>query len=305
VRITVPSFAKTNWSLQVLGKRSDGYHEVLTVLQSLDFSDTISFEIPCDNIVLEVEGRKLTSGSDNLVLVAAALLRKCTKSEQGARIRLTKNIPIGAGLGGGSSNAAMTLIALNQLWDCGLSRMRLLELASELGSDVPFFIIGGTALGRGRGELITPFPALSREFSVLIYYPRFEVSAANSYSGLQDLPHKLTRQDLNTTIRRFHEVLEARNWNILRNELEGPVFSRFPWLAEKKKELFDAGCEFGMLSGSGSALFGVSSGDSLQDAKQRLAESGDADVILCKTLSRNRYVESLQQAGILTDLFSL
>ena len=305
MRITVPSFAKTNWSLQVLGRRSDGYHELLTVLQSLDFSDTISFEIPRDKTVLEVEGRKLTSGPDNLVLIAASLLKKCTKVEEGVRIRLSKNIPIGAGLGGGSSNAALTLLALNQLWGCGLSRRELLELASELGSDVSFFMTGGTALAWGRGEQVAPLPELSRELSVLVYYPRFEVSAANSYSGLQDLPDKLTRPDLNTTIRRFHEVLEARNWSILRNELEGPVFSRYPLLARKKRELIDAGCEFGMLSGSGSALFGVSSGGSLEAAKERLAESGDADVILCKTLSRKGYVERLQRAGILADLFSL
>jgi len=159
-------------------------------------------------------------------------------------------------------------------------------------------------LGWGRGEQIYPFPDFLKEFSVLIYYPRFQVSAAEAYAGFDSQPVKLTRPDLDTTIRRFREVLEVGDWSALRNDLEGPVFSRYPLLAEKKRELLAAGCEFGMLSGSGSALFGISSASSLEEAQDRLAEPGEGDVILCRTLSRTRYFDRLVKAGICMDLLS-
>lgn len=304
LRITIPSFSKTNWSLEILGKRSDGFHELLTVLQTLDFGDEISLETPSEGITLVTEGREVTGGADNLVFKAACLLKERIGTNQGVHVKLTKRIPVGAGLGGGSSNAAMTLVALNQLWDCRLTRRKLLELAAKLGSDVPFFLTGGTGLGWGRGEEVSPLPDLPEEFSVLIYYPRFQVSAADAYAGLRDLPGKLTRPDLDTTIRRFREALEAGNWSAMGNDLEDPVFSFYPMLAEKKRKIL-AECEFGMLSGSGSALVGISAADSLEEARKRLGEAADADIILCRTLSRKEYFDSLKEAGIHTELFSV
>jgi len=303
VRVTVPSFAKTNLSLEILGRRSDGFHELLTVLQTLDYSDELSFEVPADEIALSIAGRDVASGRDNLIWAAAHLIKERCHIDQGVQIGLKKHIPVGAGLGGGSSNAAVTLIALNQLWNCELTRSDLVQLASQLGSDVPFFLTGGTGLGWGRGEQICSLPEMAREFSMLVYYPRFQVSAAEAYSELGDLPVQLTRPDLNTTIRRFREVLEAGDWSILRNDLEEAVFSRYPLLAARKRALLAAGCEFGMLSGSGSALIGISTAGSLEHAKEHLQESGDADIILCGTLSRQEYLDRLRKAGVRTDLF--
>jgi 4-diphosphocytidyl-2-C-methyl-D-erythritol kinase len=304
VKLTVPSFAKTNWTLEILGKRSDGFHELLTLLQTLDLRDHLSFEVPRGNITLATEGRKVTNEADNLIQTAAHFIKEKAGTDQGVHIELSKRIPVGSGLGGGSSNAAITLLALNQLWECQLSLYELLQMAGEIGSDVPFFLTGGTGLGSGRGERVHLLPDLSREFSVLLYCPRFQVPAAEAYAGLKMRPGKLTRPELNTTIRRFQEVLEAGNWNILRNDLEGPVFSRYPLLAEKKRELLAAGCEFGMLSGSGSALVGISSSDSLRMAKEKLVVSDDAEIILCRTLSRKQYFDRLKKAGIQVDRFS-
>ncbi|MGW8182052.1 MAG: 4-(cytidine 5'-diphospho)-2-C-methyl-D-erythritol kinase, partial [bacterium] len=212
-------------SLEILGRRSDGFHELITVLQTLDYSDELSFEIPSDEINLSIAGRDVARGKDNLICAAALLIKEQCRVDQGVRISLKKHIPVGAGLGGGSSNAAVTLIALNQLWNCQLTRSDLVQLASRLGSDVPFFLNGGTGLGWGRGEQICSLPEMAREFSVLVYYPRFQVSAAEAYSKIGDLSDRLTRPDLDTTIRRFHEVLEAGDWSILRNDLEEAVFS--------------------------------------------------------------------------------
>jgi len=302
VRITVPSFSKTNWLLQILGRRSDGYHELLTVLQTLDYSDDLVFEVPHSEIQLSTEGREVAGGEENLVQIAARLLKRECGTAQGVRITLTKRIPVGAGLGGGSSNAAMALLVLNQLWSCGLTKNRLLQLARRLGSDVPFFLTGGTAIGWGRGEQITPLADLSREFWILVYYPRFQISTAEAYSRVRNLPGKLTRPPLGTTIRRFQKALDAGSWSVLRNDLEGPVFLHCPLLAQKKRELLSAGCEFGMLSGSGSALIGVSSSGSLERVEDRLRECGNADVFVCRTLSRKRYFDSLKRAGVHTDL---
>ena len=298
MKITVPSFSKINWTLEILGKRCDGFHELLTVLQTLDFGDRISFEVECRDITLKTQGREISCGPDNLVHKAARLVKERAEIDRGAQITLTKRTPIGAGLGGGSSNAAITLLALNRLWDCRLTETDLLKLAIRLGSDVPFFLTGGTALGLGRGEQISVLPDLKREFAVLVYYPLFPVSAAEAYAAVRDLPDKLTRPDLDTTIRRFHEVLETGNWSTLRNDLERPIFSRYPVLARVKQDLIEAGCEFGMLSGSGSALFGISSANRLESAKEKLAESGDADIILCHTISRKKYADSLNRAGL-------
>jgi 4-diphosphocytidyl-2-C-methyl-D-erythritol kinase len=160
------AYAKINITFEVLGRRQDGYHDVSTILQTIDLKDTIEFEldsslnIDCDNVELR--------SSDNLVLKAASLLRQETGYKGGAAISLKKCIPLAAGLGGGSSDAAATLHALNKLWKLKLSIESLVELAAALGSDVPYFLHGGTALAEGRGERITPLPPLPQSWVVLL-----------------------------------------------------------------------------------------------------------------------------------------
>lgn len=176
--ITVSAYAKVNLTLEVLGKRADGYHKVATVLQEIELKDTLSFErhrgiiINCDYPDLAFPG---PSGkhkkSPNLVLEAAKLLQQVTGSRKGAAISIKKGIPIAAGLGGGASDAAATLRALNDLWELELPLDQLLQLASRLGSDIPFFLYGGTALGEGRGEGVSPLPTFPPSWVVLFRPP--------------------------------------------------------------------------------------------------------------------------------------
>ncbi|MDR9459028.1 MAG: 4-(cytidine 5'-diphospho)-2-C-methyl-D-erythritol kinase [Dehalococcoidia bacterium] len=196
--ITLSAYAKVNLTLEVLGKRTDGYHEVTTVLQEIELKDTLSFEkhrgviIDCDYPDLAYprpsgkhkKNRSFTEPgernratqkkhkkSPNLVLEAAKLLQEVTGSRKGAAISINKGIPISAGLGGGASDAAATLRALNDLWELELPLDQLLQLASRLGSDIPFFLYGGTTLGEGRGERVSPLPTFPPSWVVLFRPP--------------------------------------------------------------------------------------------------------------------------------------
>jgi 4-diphosphocytidyl-2-C-methyl-D-erythritol kinase len=302
VRVTVPSFAKINWFLKICGRRSDGFHELRTLFQTLDLYDEISFELSSSGIELVTTGREVVGGDENLISRAARLMRDRARPSGGVRIHLKKRVPVGGGLGGGSSNAAVTLMVLNEIWKSALTVAELQELATELGSDVPFFLHGGLAFGWGRGERILPLSDRGVEIPVLLLYPRFQVSAAEAYSLLRAPPLQnqdvLTRGGLNTTIRRFRETVKTSKWASLENELEGPVSARYPVLAGWKLFLLDAGCDSVMLSGSGSTLFGVGSAGSLEAAAESCAKLEDIEALLCRTLSRKHYAERLARAGI-------
>ena len=158
VAIRAWAYAKINLTLEVLGRRADGYHEVMTILQTIDLADRLDV-LSAESLSVECDEPSL-SGEANLVWQAAVTLAKSRNIAPKARIIIRKRIPVGMGLGGGSSDAAAALVALNQLWELRLPDAELAKLAAELGSDVPFFLFGGTALGRGRGEQISPLPAL-------------------------------------------------------------------------------------------------------------------------------------------------
>ena len=167
--ITLGAPAKVNLTLEVLGKRSDGYHEVRTLMQAIDLCDLLTFE-PADGITLKCAEPELSS-PDNLVMRAARLLAERSGRCAGASITLEKHIPVAAGLGGGSSDAAATLMGLNLLWSLAFSKRDLFALAGQLGSDVPFFLYQGTALAEGRGERTTPLPDLSDYWLVIAVPP--------------------------------------------------------------------------------------------------------------------------------------
>ncbi len=163
--LSVTSFAKINRTLSVLGKRKDGFHEIDTVFQTVDLTEEIEFFLEGEEgsgapaaVSLNIEGADLPADDSNLILRAAHALRERVGKRRGARIHLSKKIPIGGGLGGGSSNAAATLRALCELWNLQLPAADLMAIAASLGSDVPFFLLGGRARGRGRGEVLTPLP---------------------------------------------------------------------------------------------------------------------------------------------------
>ena len=305
-RLSVPSFAKINWTLRILGQRSDGYQQIRTIYQTVDLSEELVFETTSNRgIELEVEGRKVAPGEDNLLYQTADLLRKTAGSQAGIRIKLQKKIPVGAGLGGGSSNAALALLALNQLWDCRIGGKELVELAGRLGSDVPFFLVGGTALGWGRGTEVVPLPDLPQEKSLLLLYPHLEISTSEAYSlgkwGTYGETRILTREWAETTMRDLLRALGPKGdgWSFLENDFENVIFAHYPVLTKAREALKKAGCERVMLCGSGSTLLGFGSDQQVKEAAAVITREGVGDTFLCRTLSRKQYRQVLMNSGLL------
>ncbi len=302
--LVLPSFAKVNWLLKVLGKRRDGYHEVVTVYQTINLCDEIFFELAPKSIRLYIEGRKVSSGQDNLLHRAACLLREAKGIRAGIQIRLRKNIPVCAGLGGGSSNAAMALLAINQLWGCNFRRQDLAKMGAELGSDVPFFLSGGTALGVGRGEKLHHFPDTLGTRHLVLVYPRLEIPTSQAYS-VGDRQHWnrsriLTSERMDTTILRFREVLKRKTslGTNLENDFEGPLLDKYPVLAKTKQILEEAGCKKVMLCGSGSTLMGLNEPFEVDRVMEAVLDSDVGEVFYQQTLSRKRYREILTRSGL-------
>lgn len=249
--------AKINWLLHVLGKRDDGYHEVLSLMQKVDLSDKLSFEpLSADDIILESDVP--VPKNENLVYRAALLLKKETGCKSGARIKLQKLIPMAAGLGGGSSDAACTLSSLNEVWGLKLTPAGLKELGAKLGSDVPFFLDGSGAIATGRGEIIEYAP-LGGPFFILIVKPSFGVSTPWAYSLLKDYTG-LTKARENIKI--FIRALREGDFSALTglgrvNDLEPGVLRACPEIERIKTALREKGAVFSSMSGSGSAVFGL------------------------------------------------
>lgn len=303
LRIRIPSFSKINLWLEILGRRPDGYHQIRTVFQGLDLHDVIDLEIRDEEgIELEVEGRIVPRGAENLVVQAAGLFLERTGHRAGLRILLRKQIPIGAGLGGGSSNAAATLAGVNALAGDILSRKELAAMAGLIGSDVPFFLWGGTALGLGRGEEVQPLPDLPSDSAILLVWPGFQVPTAQAYRALQapswEAPGDLTSEDPGTTIREFFSTRNSGRWGALRNDLEFPVTSLYPELDRLRQLLLECGCGQAMLAGSGSTVFGMGDPSILRKAAERCRDAGWKDTFLCRPLSREEYCRRWAAAGI-------
>jgi 4-diphosphocytidyl-2-C-methyl-D-erythritol kinase len=254
-RAAVPSFAKVNLSLKVLGKRADGYHELRTVFQTVALHDRIEFEFTPARRGLAIELDDALAIPDNLVMRAARLFCETLGVRGRLRMRLEKRIPMGAGLGGGSSNAAAVLLALGALAGRRADMDMLHRMAEALGSDVPFFLHGGTALGLGRGEELYPLPE-APQLAMLILAPRLHVSTAEAYRALgrPALTSPVDSRRLNV-FRSF--VWRMEDLSATENDFEAAVFGLHPELARWKRKLERFGAHAARLSGSGAALFGV------------------------------------------------
>jgi len=283
--ITFKTPAKVNLGLNILGKREDGFHELETLFQMVNWCDEIKLECLSRGLDLTCNQPEIPTDDENLVIKAAHLLQirypgRC----KGARINLTKNIPHGAGLGGGSGNAAGVLLGLNFLWNLNLKRKDLILLASELGSDVPFFLFSPCAIGRSRGEILEPVKN-SIKFYVLMVYPGFPLSTAWVYGNLK---LKLTKAENNISIlTNFLMRSEfAQLGAALYNDLEPVVFKRYPEVLEIKNELLNSGAAGALLSGSGSTVFGIF--DNPEIAKKALARFTGKKyrVFLAKSITR-------------------
>jgi 4-diphosphocytidyl-2-C-methyl-D-erythritol kinase len=303
----VPSFAKINLDLRVLHKRADGFHELRTVFQSISLRDTIAIEFERTkrtqfvlNSSVEIE--------DNIILRAAQAVLDHLRISATVRLSLSKRIPMGAGLGGGSSNAASVLLALPALAGKLVAMAELHDLASELGSDVPFFLYGGTALGIGRGTEIYPLPDLAAH-DVVVVSSGIHVSTADAYralgrpvpdsSGAHSVTNPLTSIAKSPILREFQAVswaLEDRTLRQLplKNDFESVVLASHPDLARSLRKLKRLGANPAMMTGSGSALFGFVS--SVAQAKQISHNFPQGRAHPAQFVSRSRYRNLWQRA---------
>ena len=277
----VPAYAKLNLVLEVMAKRSDGYHEVRTVLQTIDLADRLTFH-PAPSLSLRCDDTSL-NGEDNLVWQAASSLANSRGIQPRVDITLEKHIPVAMGLGGGSSDAAAALLALNQLWRLDMSIEELSEIAASLGSDVPFFLTGGTATGTGRGESITPIQSL----------PSLPVTLICSS---ETIPDKTARMFSRLTADQYTDggrterlagILEADGFvaDMQYNVFELAAFQEFPELEVLRQQIrLATGAEV-HLSGAGPALYCLpSSEDEFQRVSHALQPYG-ARVYLVHTIS--------------------
>ena len=257
LRLRAP--AKLNLFLRVLGKRPDGYHEIETLFERVDLADELAFEPHPSTISLTCNDPALPVDETNLVLKAAQLLRSRHRVPAGAAIHLTKRIPMAAGLGGGSSDAAAALRGLAELWQLPLTRKDLEPLAAELGSDVPFFLASSPfAVGRGRGERCEPLALDARLVHVLVV-PRQRLSTREVYGGLSVRGEGLTAPAPSINILE-HALSNGSLSELacgLRNDLEPEAIRRCPIIATILSELRQTGCPGVRMSGSGSAVFGL------------------------------------------------
>jgi len=282
----IKSFAKINLGLEIIRKREDNYHEIRTLFQTIDFSDTLQF-LPASNnkILLKGNDESIPWDKENLIFKAAALLKERFNISGGIEIHTKKNIPPGKGLGGGSSNAAMTLFALNKVWELHLERKELMELGKMLGADVPFFLEGGLCLGLDRGDNIIPLPDLDAILCILAL-PSFSILTAQVYSQFRS---SLTSEDKDSKIIRF---LEDRKFGLLENRLEETIFSLYPQLKVIRSLLRSQGSELSLVSGTGSAVFGLFRDRG--EAEKCLTElKKSCPSLLINTLSREQYRRSI------------
>ena len=256
MKIKFKTPAKINLGLHIHGKREDGFHELETIFQMVSLYDDVELELLSSGIKLECDTSGVPTDDTNLACKAALLLRQTYQVEgKGVNIRLKKNIPFGAGLGGGSGNAAGVLMGLNRLWNLKIEREKLSKLAAELGSDVPFFLTSPCALGMGRGEQLGSLKPCAK-FQVLLVFPGFPVATSWVY---QNLKLKLTKRENNISILRKNLSLSdiTSLGSRLYNDLEPVVIQRFPEVQVVKDELGAWGALGVLLSGSGSTVFGI------------------------------------------------
>ncbi|MBC7362266.1 MAG: 4-(cytidine 5'-diphospho)-2-C-methyl-D-erythritol kinase [Candidatus Aminicenantes bacterium] len=290
--VILNSLAKINLGLEVLGLREDGYHEIITLFQTVDLRDRLVFRLRADGqIFVSGDRTDLPWDESNLIYRAALLLKNESGSPKGVEIEVNKNIPPGRGLAGGSSNAALTILVLNRLWQLNLSVERLLFLAASLGADIPYFFYGGLCLGRGKGEKLDPLPDLPQCW-VLLVIPDFPVSTAMVYRELDRQEEFLTSRDKASKIIQFSEAKDISLIRHLENDLELVTFKIYPQLAEIKQEMANSGAELSMMSGSGSAVYGLFTDRSqAQQAVDRFQTR--YQVFLVETVGRELYRRKL------------
>lgn len=252
--------SKINLTLEITGLLPDGRHGLETWFQAIDYGDELTVESASD-LTLTCDDAQLGAQEDNLAWKAAALLRQASATTRGARLHLTKMVPYGAGLGGGSGDAAAVLVACNRLWELEWTNERLEELGRSLGADVPFLVRGKAAWGTGAGDKLTTCQGLESDVEILVATPPVGVPTAWAYRTWDERnPSTLKESEPLTKFPALHgkdrfgiEALRGR----LSNSFEDVVYSRFPEVEQVRREMIDAGAAVALLSGSGSSVFGL------------------------------------------------
>ena len=272
MQVELKSPCKVNLILNILGKRPDGFHELETVMHPVKIFDVLTFERTSSGLDLTCDNCALPTDSRNLVHRAATVFLEEAKVKDGVRIHLEKRIPMEAGLGGGSGNAAMTLIGLNQIFGSPLAPEILQRIAATLGSDVPFFLQSSPAIAIGRGEQVrslTTFRALE-EYHFILIHPGFGVSTPWAYKNLARFPSALNgeRGRAERLVQSLNQSIEAARPDFY-NSLEAPVLEKFPLLAIFQEFLLENGAAMALMSGSGSTTFALING---KEKAERLQE---------------------------------
>jgi 4-diphosphocytidyl-2-C-methyl-D-erythritol kinase len=288
VDLTLPAFAKINLDLRILGVRPDGYHDLKTILQSLALHDLLTFTARKGAFVIECDDPEIPTDGRNLIWKAAALLWRAAgkpgDKPRDAVVRLQKRIPAEAGLGGGSANATVAIVGLARTWKLDLDLPTMSRLAASIGADAPFFLVGGTALGLGRGDDIYPLVDLPRTYVVLVR-PQFGVSTVEAYGWYDNEQRRRRREPPRRPLPAHWPA-----WTVnLRNDLEPAVTAHHPTIGRIRQALVEAGAVVAAMSGSGSTVFGLFERyDAARRTAADLARPGWL-VVSTRTLSRAEY----------------
>jgi len=296
--VRIPAFAKINLRLDILGKRADGFHELRTIFQTISLHDELRLRNSGRSaIALTILGNESLLREPvekNLVYRAVNALRRELKIRGGVEIELKKKIPAGRGLGGGSSDAAAALLGYLRLTGKKIRAARLLEIAASLGADVPFFLLGGRALGANKGDEIYPLPDIPK-LHVLVVSPKdIHVPTPDAYRWLKANPLRLTKSAVNSKLFEFCALCWSAQGSGLSNDFEGPVFRRHPRLDQIKRALLRRGAAEASLAGSGSAVFGIFPSPAM--ARRAAVGFPHDQTFVCETVSRERYFRSVKGA---------
>ena len=296
--VRIPAFAKINLRLDILGKRADGFHELRTVFQSISLHDELRLRASrLPGITLTIQGNESLSqepSRKNLVYRAVEALRRELKTRGGVEIELKKKIPAGRGLGGGSSDAAAALQGYLRLTKKKLPPARLLEIAASLGADVPFFLLGGRALGVNKGDEIYPLADIPKQHLLVVSPKDIHMPTPDAYRWLNAKPLRLTKPAANPKLFEFCALCWSAQGSGLSNDFERAVFRRHPRLDRIKRQLLQRGAAEASLAGSGSAVFGVFPSPAM--ARRAAVGFPHDQTFVCETLSRDRYARLTRSA---------
>ena len=260
----IKSFAKINLGLKVLNKRDDDFHNINSIFIQIDLHDILNF-IPSKKFSIECDNTHIPTNHHNTIYKAYNILDDIYSFNNHYTILLHKKIPIESGLGGGSSNAAATLMMLNKIHNLNLNVEQLMEIGIKIGSDVPFFIKGGCKLVSGRGEIINKYNAPNLQtLSFLLFFPKFSISTSWAYKKIKN------NLDDRLDSTKFPALDEVVDWKLFENSFEKVVGSAYPEILEIKELIMNTGALYSSLSGSGSTMFGVYNKEFIKEAKNKL-----------------------------------